>query len=505
MAEIAIENPDLAQVASPLLNEPQPSLERETLAARIDAPPTAEHSTVSDEPISAAITTLAVGSSDAVTEAADATKTSDNTLPVPLNVTKLFLDKLVEQEKKLMGPVIEQLNNGASEVFSRCCSPVFKWCEPKLVWIDKNVYIIINFLIVSILLIAFVQTIVHPFFYTKDNNYNPSENQMERLSVQAMKKFMITLEEKSISEITVQDLLKEALPNHLPISFYFKYYLMLPFHLLSSMSSLFYLFLTYLISLVCYIYTGLTSHPVVSLITSIGIREMIKENQEKNEREKNHENKTFLAKVNLGWNFLERIVDPETKEVSGMYFSIRSEAEYKWADILHHDQVMLKKVLDTINNMPLPDDANFKDDELCPPYMVTLDEKKHQIGLSKDLSNLVSCANLKYATKAHQLRQLDPRRSSDKPEDPIFVVTYEKDPKIPLQQTRIWLMVPSELKVLLKYEKEILEKRFFVIPEDRQNWWIRLEALLKWAKAEFDEDGNRRKYGKYISNVINIY
>jgi hypothetical protein len=60
MAETAPENPDTAQVASPLLNDTQPSLESETMTARIDAPPTTEHSTVQDEPVSAANTTMAV-------------------------------------------------------------------------------------------------------------------------------------------------------------------------------------------------------------------------------------------------------------------------------------------------------------------------------------------------------------------------------------------------------------------------------------------------------------
>jgi hypothetical protein len=480
MSESVPENPDMAQVASPLSNAAQPSLESGALAVR-DATSTAEHSTGPDTSVKVANTTT--------------TEPSDNTLPAALNVTKWFLDKVVEQERKLLTPVTEKLNTVANELFNRYGSPVVQWCEPKFGWIDKNFSIIVNFLIVSILVISFVQTIVHPFFHAKENNYDPSENQMKLLSVEAVKEFMIKLESRNISEITVQDLLKEALPVHLPIWFYFKYYLMLPLHLLSSMSAMFYLFLTYLISAVCFTYTTLTSHPVVTLITSFGIREMIKENQEKNEREKNHANGTFLEKVNLGWNFLKRIVDPKTKELIGMEFSIRSEAEFGWADILHHDPVLLQKVMDKINDL-----TDQVVDPLSPPYMVTLDTKEDHIGLSKVLSNLVSCTTLKYAKKARQLKA-NPREE----EDPIFVITCEKDSTLPLQQTRIWLMVPSELKELLKYEKEIHEKRFFRVPADRQNWWIRLEALLLWAKAEFDPVTGERVKSKYISNVINIY
>jgi hypothetical protein len=418
----------------------------------------------------------------------------DNTLPTPFS--------LLDWLHKLMDPVVEMQKNYCRRIFEKgkvytkyvldeaisLFASLGVIAEPCFSFVENNGFMMVKSMILFMVGASFALTLLYPFLVFGSTE----DTEMKTITKQALHDYIKQLEQNNLQETTVHDLMKGTVALHLPAIFYLQFWINLPWNCFSWTSSAFqhwFMWLTAVIS-VCYIYL---IGPVIALFNIFGIYELIRENQERKKREADHKNKSIPETVILGWNFFKRVYDGN--QLTGIEFTIPTEACFYFEDILRYDSALLEKVTNKVR-----DCTTLPADPLCPDYMVTLDNVKDQFDLSRTLHNVVSSSHLKFAEKARKLKA----DQSNPEEDPIYVITCEKNPKIPVQSTRIWLILPSELKNLKNYRKEIAERTFFILPEDKQNWWTRLDALLQWADAEFDESGNRVKR-KYISNIICTY
>jgi hypothetical protein len=427
-------------------------------------------------------------------DAAASAPASDNTLPTPFSLPDWLqkrLNPVVDIQKEYSGHIFEKGKVYTKYVLDEAISlfgSLTLIAEPCFTFVEKNGFMMVNSMILFMLGASFALTLLYPFLVFGSTE----DTEMKTITKQALQNYIKQLEQNNLQETTVHDLMKGTVAFHLPAIFYLQFWIHLPWNCFSWTWLAFQHWFMWLIAVisVCYIYL---IGPLITLFTNFGIRELIRENQERKKREADHENKSFPETVILGWNFFKRIYTGN--KLTGIEFTIPTEACFYFADILRYDSALLEKVTNKVR-----DNTTRPVDPLCPDYMVTLDIPKDQFDLSRTLDNVVSSTHLKFAEKARKLKA----DQSNPEEDPIYVITCEKNPKIPVQSTRIWLILPSELKNLKNYREEIAARTFFILPKDKQNWWIRLDALLQWADAEFDESGNRIKR-KYISNAICIY
>jgi hypothetical protein len=127
--------------------------------------------------------------------------------------------------------------------------------------------------------------------------------------------------------------------------------------------------------------------------------------------------------------------------VIGLDFIIPTESQCQFQTILPDDKILIVKIKKKVNSPYAP-----QNDPLCPDFMLALDSSLDQIELVRAGTNTISSTQLKHAEKA-RLSKANPNDG----ENPIFVFTCEKD--TPRVQIRIWLIFPSELKMLLELEK----------------------------------------------------
>jgi hypothetical protein len=461
--------------------------------------PVPESKVQKDENVSSEnpMSSIPAGSNNPPDEAASA-PASDNTLPTPFSLPdwlEKLLNPLVDIQKEYCGHISEKSKVYTKYVLDEAISlfgSLTLIAEPCFSFVEKNGFMMVNSMILFMLGASFALTLLYPFVVFGSTE----DTEMKTITKQALQDYIKQLEQNNLQETTVHDLMKGTVAFHLPAIFYLQFWINLPWNCFSWTWAAFQHWFMWLIAVisVCYIYL---IGPLITLFTNFGIRELIRENQERKKREADHENKSFPETIILGWNFFKRIFDANNN-LTGIEFTIPTEACFYFADILRYDTELLEKVTNKVRAKPPP--VGTVPDPLCPDYMVTLEIPKDQFDLSRTLDNLVSSTHLKFAEKARKLKA----DQSNPEEDPIYVITCEKNPKIPVQSTRIWLILPSELKILKNYREEIAARTFFILPKDKQNWWIRLDALLQWADAEFDESGNRVKR-KYISNAICIY
>lgn len=230
--------------------------------------------------------------------------------------------------------------------------------------------------------------------------------------------------------------------------------------------------------------------PIFAVWTTLNVGELLRENKDKEEEEKKHKEKNFKSTVILGWNIFKRIINPTTNALEGLELTIPTEAVFYLVDMLKYDPKLHQKVLDNLD-----EPGTEKGDPTCPDFMVCLKEKTDQLDFVRTLSNLISSTYLKHSTKARLAKE-----NPDDEENPIFCVTCEKEPGVPTLATRIWLIYPSELKMLQKYRNRINDKTFFRV--HKENWRIRIKNLLLWADAEFDEVTGKRVPRPYNSEII---
>ena len=181
--------------------------------------------------------------------------------------------------------------------------------------------------------------------------------------------------------------------------------------------------------------------------------------------------------VILGWNLFERIYD-ENGNLIGMDFTIPTEDVFPLNDIVSFDPVLSAKLSDKATAPYLA--RNSID---YPDFAIGMDTKDEQIQVNRGAGNKISSVFLKFASQAKSFKA-DPKLK----ENPIYILTCEKTSstqKIPTEHSRIWLIYPSELRMLLQYEKEINDEKSTFFKFGRPSWRLRLQNLLLWAKAEF--------------------
>jgi hypothetical protein len=181
--------------------------------------------------------------------------------------------------------------------------------------------------------------------------------------------------------------------------------------------------------------------------------------------------------VILGWNLFERIYD-ENGNLIGMDFTIPTEDVFSLNDIVSFDPVLSAKLSDKATAPYLA--RNSID---YPDFAIGMDTKDEQIQVNRGAGNKISSVFLKFASQAKSFKA-DPKLK----ENPIYILTCEKTSstqKIPTEHSRIWLIYPSELRMLLQYEKEINDEKSTFFKFGRPNWRLRIQNLLLWAKAEF--------------------
>eukprot|EP01040_Poterioochromonas_malhamensis_P002304 gene2304-2449_t len=357
---------------------------------------------------------------------------------------------------------------------------------------------IILFSFIQVAITSFITSIVAAFRYqpTCEVQDNPGIDPSTVISLKTLKEFRIKAREAGLTEITFDELYHQVEKSR---SYLITFFVVRFFRFLSSSLQ------------VIWEYTkdiGFTSFWLAAALWSlfdmylniqntISVTFLVEENKRREEHEKqtNFQNRVYLDQLIIGWNVFESLLDGRFK------FTIPTEKVIHFTELLKYDEILCERILQTINEPYIP---NPTPDPNCPPYMVVpLDTGVHSQFLQK-VSNCIS-ENLKssnYPAWAF-------RRNPDHPkyEDAIFVITCEKGPNIPTQHTRVWIIFPSQLKLLLKYTDEEIDDKNgpFVVPEDKQNWRIRIKNLRLWALAEFDsQTGERKKATPYKTQVIQL-
>jgi hypothetical protein len=280
-----------------------------------------------------------------------------------------------------------------------------------------------------------------------------------QVSVATLKKFLDSLEAQNMSEVSLRDI-SEAAAGGVVRKIVKNFQLFFEWTVIVSVG-----FITNIIS------------PIFGLYTTFNVGELIQDSRKKAEVEEKHKKKLFEEEVIIGWNIFLRRKDA-AGNVIGMDFIIPTESQCQLPTMLRYDEKLYEKALKQVCAKYVP-----RNDSNCPDFMVVLDPAD-QIELVRAGTNTISSTQLKHAEKA-RLSKANPNDG----ENPIFIFTCEKD--APRVHTRIWLIFPSELKMLLELEKagKISDPTFMFVHKD--NWRDRIRALLAWAHAEFDENGKR--------------
>jgi len=303
------------------------------------------------------------------------------------------------------------------------------------------------------------------------------------ITLKALKEYIKHAKEAGTEEITFIDLYEKAAPKR-PFRFrdIFSYFNISSFFLQwnkNIFSSLFSWF-TLIFTIVTGIWTSLeVVQPFLNLWTTLNVGVLIDENKRREERERNHEQKKFVQTCIVGWNIFERFTDPLTNE-ERCSLIMPTETSFDLEEFLKDDNILFQKVNQIIEAEP---PAILNANPNCPDFFVVLPSSKDHMDFVRRISNRVS-----ETVKSSQFPAFAHRRTRNaKAEQALFVVTCEKEAGVQVRHTRVWIIFPSELKMLLNYSWEEINDPNGYFYVERPHWRIRVKNLYLWAKAEYEE------------------
>ncbi len=217
----------------------------------------------------------------------------------------------------------------------------------------------------------------------------------------------------------------------------------------------------------------------------------ITQNRRREERKKTNEKEKFIRSCVVGWNIFERFIDPVT-EKERYRLMMPTETTFIFEDLLKDDYLLYEKVTNQLIEADLPLSSNQNPN--CPDFFVVLPSFHDQRHLIQRIWMLVN-----ETVKSSQFIAFAQRRKSDPHvfEQALFVVTCEKEANEQVRYPRVWIIFPSELKMLLNYSLDEIEDKngYFIVEKD--HWRVRLKNLYLWAKAEFEEVINENGTKEY--------
>jgi hypothetical protein len=164
----------------------------------------------------------------------------------------------------------------------------------------------------------------------------------------------------------------------------------------------------------------------------------------------------------IGWNiFIE--------ENGRFRLKIPTEETFQLYDMFSDDRFRYQSVLNEI--------LNTKD------FIVEIRNKKLKGETVRRARNMISKAvkSSRWPKFAH----LKKNSNRTEVEKALFLLTYEKD--APVKLTRLWIIFPEELRMLLQYKDydEDQLRQVFILEE--KHWLLRIQNLIQWAVRHFEE------------------
>jgi hypothetical protein len=164
----------------------------------------------------------------------------------------------------------------------------------------------------------------------------------------------------------------------------------------------------------------------------------------------------------IGWNIF-------IKENGRFHLKIPTEDTFQLSEMFSDDRFRYQSVLNEI--------LNTKD------FIVEIRDNNLKAETVRRARNMISKAvkSSRWPKYAH----LKKNRNRNEVEKALFLLTYEQDANV--KSTRIWLIFPEELRMLLQYkdyDEDRLEKVFVL---GQKLWILRIQNLIKWAVRHFEE------------------
>jgi hypothetical protein len=165
----------------------------------------------------------------------------------------------------------------------------------------------------------------------------------------------------------------------------------------------------------------------------------------------------------IGWNIF-------VKEPKGLRLFIPTEDTFQLSDLFLDDRILYQSVLNDI--------LNTKD------FIVEFSNARLKEETSRRAKNMISKAvkSSQWPKYAH----LKKNSHTDQIEKALILLTYEKD--APVKLTRIWMIFPHELEMLLDYNGMSAQELQKIFVLEQPHWVLRIQNLIQWAVRHFEDE-----------------
>eukprot|EP00599_Poterioochromonas_sp_BG-1_P017540 CAMPEP_0173166542 /NCGR_PEP_ID=MMETSP1105-20130129/22078_1 /TAXON_ID=2985 /ORGANISM="Ochromonas sp., Strain BG-1" /LENGTH=567 /DNA_ID=CAMNT_0014087809 /DNA_START=860 /DNA_END=2564 /DNA_ORIENTATION=+ len=306
-----------------------------------------------------------------------------------------------------------------------------------------------------------------------------------------------------VKEITFLDLYEKTGFNGLNRSFFRRPHMVKPTNAFYSFLFSWNFFASCFISIGTFI-TGFwrlfdVFQPFFQLCTALNVWILLTKNRRREKRKTTNEKEKFIRSCVVGWNIFERFIDPDTMKERARLI-MPTETTFIFEDLLKDSCLLYESLTNQMIEADLPLSSNQNPG--CPDFFVVLPSVQDQMDLVRRIWMLVN-----ETVKTSQFIAFAQRRKSNPHvfEQALFVVTCEKEANEQVRYPRVWIIFPSELKMLLNYSLDEIEDKngyFFV---EKDHWRVRLQNLYLWAKAEFEEVMNENGTKEYKRKAFTPY